>query len=136
MTGVHFMSICTFFLLLHCILSNISSFVDRDMFCRFAGIGVGHGTQYRIPSMDEITSNDNTSEDATLPMAESEDEGDDIFHAGGESLFEVLPSDGNTTSDDGYDDDEGSDPGSRLSDGDNDSEPDGLGEDDESGFEF
>jgi len=104
------------------------------MFCRFAGIGVGHGTQYRVPSMDEITSDDNASEDATFPVAESEDEGDDIFHTGRELLFEVPTHDGNTASDNGHDDNEGSDSGS--SDGDSDSEPDALEEDDEPGFEF
>ena len=120
-----------FFPLFHCTLSNSSSFVDRDMFCRFAGIGIGHGTQYGTQSMDGITSDGNTSEDAMFPMADSEDEDEDISHAGQESLFEVPPHDGNTASDNGHDEDGESDSGS-----DSDSERDASEGGDESGFEF
>jgi len=115
-----------FFSLFHCTLSNTSSFVDRDMFSRYAGIGIGHGTQYNIQSMDSITSDGNTSENGTFPVANGEDEGDDISRA-----------DQGTDPDNGHDDDDDgeSDSESILFDGNNDSELDDL-EEDELGFEF
>ena len=125
------MLICTFFPLFHYTLSNTSSFVDRDMFSRFAGIGIDHGTQYRIQTMDGITGDGNTSENATFPVADGEDEGDNMFHAGR-----------GTDSDNGHDgDNDGESDSESMSFDDNNSELDDLEvvevvEEDESGFEF
>ena len=134
MTGVHSMSICTFFHLFHCTLSNTSSFMDRDMFSHFAGIGIGHGIQCRIQSMDGITGN--MPKNATFLVADSEDEANNIFHTGQESLSQVPPPhDDNTGLDNDHDDDDDgeSDSKSMLFDG---SELDGSEEDDdESDFE-
>ena len=84
------------------------------MFSRFAGIGIDHGTQYRIQTMDGITGGGNTSENATFPVADGEDEGDNMFHAGQ-----------GTDSDNGHDgDNDGESDSESMSFDDNDSELD------------
>ncbi|KIM55818.1 hypothetical protein SCLCIDRAFT_30082 [Scleroderma citrinum Foug A] len=113
----------------------VNIFVDRDMFSHFAGIGIGHGTQCRIQLMDGITGN--MPKNATFLVADSEDEANDIFHTGQESLSQVPPPhDNNTGLDNDHDDDDDgeSDSKSMLFDG---LELDGSEEDDdESDFEF
>ena len=108
--------------------------MDRDMFSHFAEIGIGHGIQCRIQSMDGITGN--MPKNATFLVADSEDEANNIFHTGQESLSQVPPPhDDNTGLDNDHDDDDDgeSDSESMLFDG---SELDGSEEDDdESDFE-
>ncbi|KIM60857.1 hypothetical protein SCLCIDRAFT_26226 [Scleroderma citrinum Foug A] len=100
MTGIHFI------------------FADRDMFARFAGIGIGHKPQYDIPTIIEYF-----DEDAV------EDESDDMFHAG-------KKPDG-TNPDVDLDGDSDADSGSTSDDDDNNRElDDSDGSGYESGFEF
>jgi len=68
MIGVHFMSTCKLYIYIYFFLADglnikLTSFADRDMFCRFAAIGAGHEIQYSI----QPTSSEN----------EEIDEGDD-----------------------------------------------------------
>ncbi|KIM59155.1 hypothetical protein SCLCIDRAFT_27457 [Scleroderma citrinum Foug A] len=116
----------------------VNIFMDRDMFSRFAGIGIGHEAQYNIRTMGGTDVN--TFEDDTFPMADYEDEGDDMFHAGQESFS--SPHGDNTDPHNGHDDNSDDSDGEGDSDsilfddnsscGLNDSEE----SDDGSGFEF
>ncbi|KIM65881.1 hypothetical protein SCLCIDRAFT_22423 [Scleroderma citrinum Foug A] len=116
----------------------VNIFVDRDMFSRFAGIGIGHEAQYNIRTMGGTDVN--TFEDDMFPMADCEDEGDDMLQADRES-FSSTHGD-NTDPHNGHGDD------SDGSDGEGDSDSilfddnsscgldDSEESDDESGFEF
>ena len=53
-----------------------SSFVDRDMFCRFAGIGVGHEVQFPAQRFQTQTSGSESSAQSDEEMDKIEDEDD------------------------------------------------------------
>lgn len=71
MTGVPFMSICMSISFISSTQFDIVSFVDRDMFTRFAGIGISHKPQYDIPTTVEYFNEDGV-----------EDESDNMLHTG------------------------------------------------------
>lgn len=98
----------------------VNIFADRDMFSRFAGIGVGHKAQYNV----KTTTDDNPFEDDTLPMADTEDEGDTTLYADKESFYRFSSPHGDNGHTEGEEDDDDNKEGessSQLFDDDDDS---------------
>jgi hypothetical protein len=72
---------------------NSFSFADRDMFCRFAGIGVGHQVQYdslnviqhdhAVASRSPDVSHGDTSDDDDLEANANVDSGDENWQEDG-----------------------------------------------------
>ncbi|KAI6009987.1 hypothetical protein BKA83DRAFT_4504106 [Pisolithus microcarpus] len=113
----------------------VNIFADRDMFSRFAGIGVGHEAQYSVQTITDS----NTSEDDTLSMADTDDEGDVMFHASQDSFFQESSPHGTNGCNKGEDnngEDEGGESNLELFDDNDNSGLDDSEGDDESGFVF
>lgn len=80
--------------------ANMSSFADRDMFTRFAGIGVGHMAQYHRSDSDIKISDDKDGDDPNTPLDAVDDCADNV------SIAEVEQRDLDADEEGGWDEEE------------------------------
>lgn len=113
-----------------------ASFVDRDMFARYAGIGVGHHAQYNLPMLN--TGRSTMWDEPLLPADEPDiyngDEDDsetDEERTGNGDLEEETGDDDDDGDDNDDDDDDGNDEDGNDEDGNDDGDSD-----DDDVFEF
>lgn len=103
---------------------KLSSFADRDMFCRFAGIGVGHEIQYPYKPASDNNADEDTVEDRAEDEGEQNNRG---IEDGASNLADLEePSDEDEVDIPSEDDGDDSDP-----DGVENSDDDDGGEEDE-----
>ena len=133
MIGQHIMLTCEYILyskpLIH--LTLFPSFADRDMFARYAGIGVGHDVQYNLQSSNISCLAMQQEPLIAVDEQDLSDGNEDMGEADEGHIGEVPRSEEEADDDDNSDEEEEGGGDSDEEDDNDDDNDDGIGDDDD-----